>query len=156
MALFTGKVVNKVDRKGRVSVPARFRSELAGQPFQGIAVYPSVDGSSSLTGSGIDVLNDYKDRFRSTNPFAEPFTDARMALFSDVELLPLDADGRVLLPADLLAHANITTHAFFVGMGDLFRIWEPEAGNVALRKVQGKSPEERARLELPPAPGGER
>jgi len=41
MALFVGTVVNKVDRKGRVSVPASFRSTLAGQSFGGIVPFPS-------------------------------------------------------------------------------------------------------------------
>ena len=55
MALFTYTFVNKVDRKGRVSVPASFRNELARQSFNGVAVYPSIDGSKSLTGCEEDV-----------------------------------------------------------------------------------------------------
>ena len=156
MALFTGRLVNKVDRKGRVSVPAGFRNQLAGQTFHGVAVYPSVDGSSSLTGSGTDVLQELSERFSSTNPFAASYNDARMALFSAVQLLSFDGDGRVLLPGDMLVHAGITTHAAFVGMGNQFQIWEPDAVEAVLRAVREKSPEERAKLELPPAPGGER
>ena len=156
MALFTGRVVNKVDRKGRVSVPAAFRNQLAGQSFYGLAVYPSVDSSPSLTACGIDVLEGLGDRFRATSPFDPSYTDARMALFADVQQLPIDSDGRVLLTADLLGHAGITTHAAFVGMGDLFRIWEPETAEAALRAVRQKSPEERAQLQLPPAPGSAR
>ena len=156
MALFTGRVVNKVDRKGRVSVPAGFRNQLAGQTFHGVAVYPSVDNSPSLTACGIDVLEGLGDRFRATSPFDPSYTDARMALFADVQRLPLDSDGRVLLTADLLDHAGITSHAAFIGMGDLFRIWEPDAAEAALRAVREKSPEERSQLELPPAPGGNR
>ena len=156
MALFTGRVVNKVDRKGRVSVPAGFRNQLAGQTFHGVAVYPSVDKSPSLTACGVDVLEGLGDRFRATSPFDPSYTDARMALFSDVQLLPFDSDGRVLLPADMLTYAGIVTHASFVGMGDLFRIWEPDTADAALRTVREKSPEERAKLELPPLPGGSR
>ena len=156
MALFTGKAVNKVDRKGRVSVPAGFRNQLAGQTFLGVAVYPSVDKSPSLTACGVDVLEGLGERFRATSPFDPSYTDARMALFADVQLLPFDSDGRVLLTADLLGHAGITTHAAFVGMGDLFRIWEPDTADAVLRGVREKSPEERAQLELPPAPGVDR
>ena len=156
MALFTYKWLNKVDRKGRVSIPARFRSELAGQVHRGVAVYPSIDGTRSLTGCGADVLDDYSDRFRNANPFAPAYADARRALFSNVELLNVDGDGRVQLTADLLAHAGITTHAFFVGMGHEFRVWEPETYNAMKSAEPEASPEERANLELPPAPGGNR
>ena len=156
MALFTGRVVNKVDRKGRVSIPAAFRNQLAGQTLFGVAVYPSVDRSPSLTACGVDVLEGLGDRFRATSPFDPTYTDARMALFADVQQLPFDSDGRVLLTADLLEHAGITTHAAFVGMGDLFRIWDPDAADAVLRAVREKSPEERAQLELPPPPGAGR
>ena len=156
MALFVGKAVNKVDRKGRVSVPARFRSALAGQTFHGVAVFPSTDGSKSLTCCGEDVIDELSRRFRSANPFAPTYTEARMAFFSAVEKLPFDGDGRVLLPADLLAHAEITTRAAFVGAGHEFRIWEPDAYEAAARAMKKKSLEALATLELPPLPGGER
>jgi transcriptional regulator MraZ len=41
MALFFGTHVMRIDRKGRVSVPAPFRTALAGQAFQGIIAVPS-------------------------------------------------------------------------------------------------------------------
>ena len=57
MTSFLSTFVNKVDRKGRVSVPAPFRAALAGQGFQGIVAYPS------LTDPAIDVIGrDLLDR----------------------------------------------------------------------------------------------
>ena len=125
MALFTYTFVNKVDRKGRVSVPASFRNELARQSFNGVAVYPSIDGTKSLTGCEEEVLRQWSDNYRADDPFDTVSTKKRMRLFSSVQRLPLDADGRVLLPSELLAHAGITTHAAFVGMGHEFQIWDP-------------------------------
>ncbi len=125
MALFTYTFVNKVDRKGRVSVPASFRNELARQSFNGVAVYPSIDGTKSLTGCEEEVLRQWSDNYRADDPFDTVSTKKRMKLFSSVQRLPLDADGRVLLPSELLAHAGITTHAAFVGMGHEFQIWDP-------------------------------
>ena len=155
MALFTGQFESKVDRKGRVSVPARFRNQLVGQTFHGIAVFPSVDGSTSLTASGMDVLETYGNRFGSADPFAPSLSDTRMALFASVEPLPFDGEGRVLLTEELRAHAGITALAAFVGMGNIFQIWQPEALDPVLRAVREMPPGERAKLKLPPAPGGE-
>ena len=156
MALFTGKAVNKVDRKGRVSVPARFRNELAGQSFHGVAVYPSLNDSKSLTGCGEDVLRQWSDAYRGNDPFDTDSTSKRMTLFSTVVRLPFDADGRVLLPADLLAHTGITTHAEFVGMGHEFQIWEP----ATLKALRDAEQEEEAGgpagQEAPPTPGEDR
>ncbi|MET1026476.1 MAG: MraZ N-terminal domain-containing protein, partial [Dongiaceae bacterium] len=41
MALFIDTFINKIDKKGRVSVPATFRAALGGQSFQGIVAFPS-------------------------------------------------------------------------------------------------------------------
>ena len=153
--LFLGRLDSKVDRKGRVSVPARFRNQLVGQSFQGIAVFPSVDGTVSLTASGMSTFEKYRDRFLSADPFAPTYSEAREALFGSVEPLPFDGEGRVLLPEDLRAHVGITTHATFVGAGELFKIWEPEAAAAAQRAVREKSPEEFSRMKMPPQ-GGER
>jgi MraZ protein len=125
VALFTYTFVNKVDRKGRVSVPASFRNELSRQSFNGVAVYPSIDGSKSLTGCEEDVLRQWSDNYRADDPFDTDSTEKRRKLFSAVQRLPLDPDGRVLLPSELLSHAGISTHAAFVGMGHEFQIWDP-------------------------------
>ena len=156
MALFTNTYVNKVDRKGRVSVPASFRNELDRQSFHGIAVYPSIDGSESLTGCEEDVLRQWSDTYRADDPFDTDSVRKRRRLFSAVQRLPLDADGRVLLPGDLLAHAGITTHAAFVGMGHEFQIWNPAAYEASENTEPEQSTDNAAEPDSSPAPGGER
>ena len=156
MALFTNTYVNKVDRKGRVSVPASFRNELDRQSFHGIAVYPSIDGSESLTGCEEDVLRQWSDTYRADDPFDTDSARKRRRLFSAVQRLPLDADGRVLLPGDLLAHAGITTHAAFVGMGHEFQIWNPAAYEASENTGPEQPTDNVVEPDSSPAPGGER
>jgi len=57
VGLFLSTFVNKVDRKGRVSVPASFRAALAGQSFAGIVVYRSFK-NSAIEGSGYKRLEE--------------------------------------------------------------------------------------------------
>jgi MraZ protein len=154
LALFTGVVVNKVDRKGRVSVPAPYRNALVGQSFHGVAVYPTADGSPALEGSGVDLLEELSARFRDANPFAPAFANARMAIFSNVELLGFDGDGRVLLSQQLIGHTGIETHAAFVGLGDRFQIWQPDALEKARREAMARAVDELANLDLPPPARG--
>ena len=154
VALFTGVVVNKVDRKGRVSVPAPYRNALAGQSFHGVAVYPTTDGPPALNGSGVDLLEELSARFRNANPFASAFANARMAIFPSVDLLGFDGDGRVLLTRAMIERLGITSHAAFVGLGDRFQIWEPEVLEPVRREAETRVTEELGRLELPPVPGG--
>ncbi|MEE8172945.1 MAG: division/cell wall cluster transcriptional repressor MraZ [Alphaproteobacteria bacterium] len=128
MALFTGHVVNKVDRKGRVSVPASFRNELAKLSFPGIIVFPSPEGLPAIDGAGIDWLENLSANFGTANPFALKLPKSRMALFGQVERLSFDPEGRVILTRGLMEHAGINDSAAFIGMGETFQIWQPEAG----------------------------
>ena len=125
MALFLSTYVNKVDRKGRVSVPAGFRAALAGQSFAGIVCFRSFK-TAAIEGSGIDRIEEMSARLDTLDQFSEDY-DTIAAIFSDAQQLPFDGEGRVVLPEDLAGHAGITESAAFVGLGRTFQIWEPEA-----------------------------
>ena len=53
--------------------------------------------------------------------------DLSAMLFADARPLQFDVTGRIVIPADLLAHAGITDRAVFVGRGNSFQIWTPDA-----------------------------
>ena len=46
--------------------------------------------------------------------------------FSEVEEIPFDKDGRIILPKKLLDHADISKNALFVGLSPTFQIWNPD------------------------------
>lgn len=126
MALFLSTTTNKVDRKGRVSVPAPFRNALAGLPFQGIVAIPSFKYPALQCG-GMDWLEKLASGVESYAFFSEEHDALTAALFANAQQLAFDGDGRIVLPGDLADHANITEQAAFVGRGPTFEIWEPEA-----------------------------
>jgi MraZ protein len=142
LALFTGHVINKVDRKGRVSVPAAFRNELVKLSFPGIVLFPSPEGIPAVEGAGIDWLESLSGNFTTTNPFAPKSRKARMALFSQVERLPFDPEGRVMLTSKLMEFAGISDSVAFIGMGETFQIWQPEAGASFLDEAIADAPAE--------------
>ena len=134
MTAFLSTYVNKVDRKGRVSVPAPFRAALSKTGQVGLIAYPSLR-LPALEAFGRDVLDQLNARRMSQSledgDFArvligggDPVVEAVMALVHD---LPFDGEGRIVLPAALVAHAGIDDQAAFVGRGDRFQIWAPEA-----------------------------
>jgi MraZ protein len=142
LALYTGHVINKVDRKGRVSVPAAFRNELVKLSFPGIVLFPSPEGIPAVEGAGIDWLESLSGNFTTTNPFAPKSRKARMALFSQVERLPFDPEGRVMLTSKLMEFAGISDSVAFIGMGETFQIWQPEAGASFLDEAIADAPAE--------------
>jgi MraZ protein len=125
VALFLSTFVNKVDRKGRVSVPAQFRAALSNQSFSGIVLFPAIN-SRALEGSGIDRLEELSHRIDALPEFSAE-RDAISAIFADAQQLPFDGEGRIQLPPELCEHAGIVLEggATFVGCGRTFQIWEP-------------------------------
>ena len=133
MTSFLSTFVNKVDRKGRVSVPAPFRAALAGDSYQGIIAYPSLT-HTALDGFGRAMLEELNrrqlDKTMSDGDFEQALlgggnsvVDTIMALAHE---LPFDGEGRIVLPAALTEAAQITDRAAFVGRGSRFQIWSPE------------------------------
>ena len=53
MALFLSRFDNKVDRKGRVSVPASFRADLTSDAFAGVVAFPSPGNPGAIDGCDI-------------------------------------------------------------------------------------------------------
>ena len=121
--LFLSTFVNKVDRKGRVSVPATFRAAVADQSFPGIVVFPSFK-YNALDASGIKRMEEMSERLNTLDEFSEEHENLAM-LFAASQALPFDTEGRIVLPESLAEYAHITESAAFVGLGKSFQIWEP-------------------------------
>ncbi len=121
--MFLSTYVNKVDRKGRVSVPATFRTTLSAQRFPGIVVFPSYK-YPALEANSIEQMEELANRLDMLDKFSDEHENLEM-LFASSRELPFDSEGRIALPADLAQHAAITDSVAFVGVGRSFQLWEP-------------------------------
>ena len=126
MALFLSTYVNKVDKKGRVSVPASFRSALSGQTFAGIIAFRSPN-FPALEACGADRMERLSRSIDDLAMFSQEQNDLAALILAGSQQLPFDGDGRIVLPEELARHANITDRAAFVGRGPMFQIWNPDA-----------------------------
>ena len=127
MTDFVGKFLNKIDKKGRVSVPALWRPKLLGAEFSGI-VAQLTNGYCSVDGYSKKYLERYQEWLDSKDPLLEA-NELEATLIFGSSMLPFDQEGRVLLPEHLRKSATLNTEALFIGMGRKFRIWEPSAFN---------------------------
>jgi MraZ protein len=122
--LFISTYVNKVDRKGRVSVPATFRSTLATHRHPNLVIaFPSVR-LSALECSGSDRMDEMHQRIDTLEQFSEEYENLSL-LFAEAQQLAMDGEGRVVLPEKLKQHAQITDDVAFVGLGAMFQLWNP-------------------------------
>lgn len=147
MGLFLSTFVNKVDRKGRVSVPATFRATLASQSFAGIVAYRSFT-NGCVEGCGMDVMQRLSESTQDFAAFSPEQEDISSLIFADARQLAWDPEGRIVLPEDLMAHAGIAEAAAFVGKGQTFQIWEPDAYKAVEAEIRARALKNRPTLPL--------
>ena len=151
MALFLSTYTNKVDKKGRVSVPAQFRSALSDQLHNGIVLFVS-NQYSCLEGFDWAKMDEISERMDHYDLFSDDQDDLATTIFGESVQLFLDGDGRVTLPSELTGPASITERAVFVGMGRKFQIWSPEL--FERRKTQARGAVQDRKLTIPKKSGG--
>ena len=122
--MFLSSFVNKIDKKGRVSVPATFRSHLNSLGYNGFISYPSFN-HLALEACSQDRIEKLSHTIDSLNPFEEKRDYFATSVLSESENLQFDTEGRVSISQKLLRHARIKNNILFVGLGKTFQIWEP-------------------------------
>ena len=146
MRPFLSTYTNKVDAKGRLSIPARFRQVVAEGEFPGVVIFPSFTAPclEGVTMARMEELADMIDA--EFEPFDETYGAFAHSILADSYELTFDSDGRVLMPEELLDHARIGDHATFVGLGKRFQIWEPTIYAREREQARGLASERRALL----------
>ena len=122
--MFLSTYENKLDKKGRVSVPASFRSYLSNLGYNGIICYPSFN-NSSIEAWPQDRIEKISNSIDNLNPFEEKRDFFATSILSESVNLQFDGEGRISLTEKLLKHAKIKNSMVFVGQGKTFQIWEP-------------------------------
>ena len=124
--MFLSNYENKIDKKGRVSVPATFRSHLSSMGYNGFISYPSFN-HAALEACSQDRIEKLSNIIDSLNPFEEKRDFFATSILSESMNLQFDSEGRISLSTNLLKHAKIKNSMLFVGQGQTFQIWEPAA-----------------------------
>jgi MraZ protein len=123
---FLGSFVNKLDAKGRVSIPAQYRQVLSRDG--GVLYLNRAIGEQALTGHGESQFAADDEFLKTMNPLRNrDYAAYAMAAFADVTALTWDEDGgRVVIPPALIEIAGLTDKVQFVGLGSVFELWNPE------------------------------
>jgi MraZ protein len=137
MDQFLSHYVLRLDAKGRISVPAAFRTVLARDGFEGLYCHPALD-RPALDAGGNALLAEIQALITGYPPYSEQREQFALSLYGTSETLKIDSEGRVVLTETLKAHAGITDAATFVGLGHKFRIWEPSRFRAELAEATEK------------------
>ena len=136
--MFLSTYENKLDKKGRVSVPASFRSHLSNLGYNGVICYPSFN-NQSIEAWPQDRIEKISNAIDALSPFEEKKDYFATSILSESINLQFDSEGRISLTPKLLKHARIKNSMLFVGQGKTFQIWEPTTFEKFRTKSRNKS-----------------
>jgi MraZ protein len=129
--MFLGEFSHSLDEKGRLTLPAKFREQLA----PGIVITRGLDGC-------LFVLT-YEDWSKLTSQLREklPFTqrsgrDLTRFFFAGASHIIPDKQGRILIPPFLREYANLDSEVIITGANTRLELWDPTRWNEMMREVE--------------------
>ncbi len=123
MTFFTSEYESKLDAKGRLVLPSRIKAQL-----------PEGDGNELVIRRGFEQcliiypMVEFKKVFSkisSLSEFNEEYRKLQRNFLSGVVTVELDSNGRLLIPKNMLAFAQIDKDAILVGLGSKVELWNP-------------------------------
>jgi MraZ protein len=128
---FTGRWLNMVDAKGRVSLPAPLRKVIGSRtPEVKAAMLARHEFDQAIAGYDRaylkrvhELLQRQVDRELDNMSGGRSRFAAAGNAFGSVEEAAIDGSGRIILPPGLRRRAAIGDSAIFVGVGETFEIW---------------------------------
>ncbi|MBI2893029.1 MAG: division/cell wall cluster transcriptional repressor MraZ [Deltaproteobacteria bacterium] len=119
--MFRGRYEHNVDRKGRTSLPARFREILAARGDERVIVTCGLD--PCLVAYPVAEWQAFEERLAKLPRFEPHVVRIKRLYVSGAIESPVDRQGRILLPAALRDHAGIGRDVLFAGVVDHIEIW---------------------------------
>jgi MraZ protein len=136
--MLLGEYEHAIDDKGRITVPAKLRSQLE----SGVVVTKGIDRCLWLfPNEGWADLAQKASALPLTNPTAREFQ--RQLFGAALDSVP-DKQGRIILHPRLREYANIDNQAVIIGMSTYCEIWNPESWRERMAKSD-EDPEWRAK-----------
>lgn len=133
--MFIGEYTNKIDDKGRLAVPVKFRADLAG----GAVVTKGLDGCLFVyTKNEWAKLAERLTTLPLTAANARAF--ARRMLAGAMDLEP-DKQGRINLPGYLRVAAQLKNTVIIAGLIDRLEIWDQETWQAYQNKTESEATE---------------
>jgi MraZ protein len=127
MSQFLGTHQNRLDAKGRVSVPAPFRAALKTLDGSAALILRPSHKNACIEAWPEPVFATLEKPMQAMPDFSDEQIDMATTIYADACRLEADKDGRIMLPAEMVAHAGLAEAVVFMGLGRMFQIWEPAA-----------------------------
>ena len=126
MNRFLSNATNRIDAKGRVSVPSAFRAVLASEGIEELYCFQDFHYPAINIG-GPELLARFERRLGDLDPFALESNRMSLLIHGGGVFMKLDSEGRLMVTDFIRSYAGIEGEVTFVGRADYFQLWRPEA-----------------------------
>jgi MraZ protein len=137
MSRFLSNATNRIDAKGRVSVPAAFRAALAEREIRELYCFQDFVFPAISVG-GPDLLDRFERQIAAEDPFSLAANQMSLLIHGGGIFLKLDAEGRLMITDFIRDFTGIAGEVTFVGRADHFQLWQPEAFQVVQAAARGE------------------
>jgi MraZ protein len=132
--MLLGEYEHTIDDKNRLTLPAKFRGELAG----GVVVTRGMDGCLYAYPA-----EDWRERFLARvaqlDPLQREGRKLQRHFFSGASEAELDRQGRIMIPGALIKYAGLSRDVVVAGVSDHIEIWDRESWRRELNEVEGSA-----------------
>ena len=126
MNRFLSHAANRIDAKGRVSVPSAFRSVLSDGGVRELYCFQDFVFPAISVG-GPELLDRFEKQMAAEDPFSPEANEMSLLVHGGGVFVKLDTEGRLMVTDFIRDFTGISTDVMFVGRGDYFQLWEPQA-----------------------------
>ncbi len=125
MNRFLSNATNRIDAKGRVSVPSMFRAVLAQRDIRELYCFQDFVFPAISIG-GLDLLDRFERQIAGEDPFSLEANQMSLLIHGGGVFMKLDSEGRLMVTDFIRGFTGITTDVTFVGRADHFQLWAPQ------------------------------
>lgn len=138
MNRFLSHATNRIDSKGRVSVPSMFRSVLSALDIRELYCFQDFV-FPAISAGGPDLLDRFERQISGEDPFSPQANQMSLLVHGGGVFMKLDQEGRLMVTDFIRDFTGISTEVTFVGRADHFQLWAPRM----FLEVQAAAREER-------------
>ncbi len=120
--MFLGTYHHKLDAKGRLSLPRKFRAHLSAE--RELVVTKGIDRCLFLFPR--QEWERIRDQLRELKLGSQDARRARRLFLANAQEVTMDGMGRILLPASLREYAGIRQEVVVVGLDWYMELWAPD------------------------------
>lgn len=132
--MFSGRFFHTIDPKGRLSIPAKYRDDLA---KRGTDTLVLTEGDHCVVAYPMDEWERFAERLRQQPQFSPEMRNFVRIIVGSAKECPVDRAGRTLVPPDLREFAGLQKDVVISGAVKSFEIWNRERWTDHYQRMRG-------------------